>query len=143
MSPLRSTPRTICRKSSTARRPLTPSPTCCAGWGMRSSSSATAPPCSASFWTIRRTSSSTWPRAGAAVVEQGRGGYRQPVLVEEFIQGDELTVGLVGNGTPEVVGVMRVVPNTPTQHFIYGLEVKRDYLRQVRYECPPPYPPEL
>lgn len=64
--------------------------------------------------------------------------YRQPVLVEEFIDGDELTVGLVGN-PPEVLGIMRVVPKEPSDEpFVYSLEVKRDYLRRARYECPAP-----
>src|SRR5581483_11526190 len=61
--------------------------------------------------------------------------YRQPVLVEEFIDGDELTVGVVGNDPPQVVGVMRVLPNDDGP-FIYSLEVKRDFRRRVRYECP-------
>lgn len=63
---------------------------------------------------------------------------RQPVLVEEFIEGDELTVGVLGNGPAEVMGIMRVLPVEPTEHFIYGLEIKRDYRRLVRYECPAP-----
>ena len=63
--------------------------------------------------------------------------YRQPVLVEEYIAGDELTVGIVGNQPAQIVGVMRVVPNEATEHFVYSLEVKRDFRRQVRYECPP------
>jgi len=58
------------------------------------------------------------------------------VLVEEYIAGDELTVGIVGNDPPRIIGVMRVVPNQPGAHFIYSLEVKRDYRRQVKYECP-------
>jgi D-alanine-D-alanine ligase len=62
--------------------------------------------------------------------------YRQPILVEEFIDGDELTVGIVGNSPPEVVGVMRVVPKTQQGPFVYSLEVKRDWERLVRYECP-------
>src|SRR6516165_6416925 len=62
--------------------------------------------------------------------------HRQPVLVEEFIDGDELTVGVIGNSPPEIIGVMRVVPRQPNGHFVYSLEVKRDYLRQVCYECP-------
>jgi len=60
----------------------------------------------------------------------------QPVLVEEFIDGDELTVGILGNDPPKILGVMRVLPREPTPRFIYSLEVKRDFLRQVRYECP-------
>src|SRR4051812_47847563 len=34
---------------------------------------------------------------------------RQPVLIEEYIEGDELTVGVVGNDSPQVIGVMRVL----------------------------------
>jgi D-alanine-D-alanine ligase len=62
--------------------------------------------------------------------------YRQPVLVEEFIDGDELTVGIVGNRPPDVLGVMRVVPKRAGGPFVYSLEVKRDWERQVSYECP-------
>jgi D-alanine-D-alanine ligase len=62
--------------------------------------------------------------------------YGQPVLVEEYIQGDELTVGVLGNAPPRVLGTMRVLPNEPVERFVYSLEVKRDYERQVRYECP-------
>jgi D-alanine-D-alanine ligase len=36
---------------------------------------------------------------------------------------------------------MRVLPVRPAEHFVYSLEVKRDYLRQVRYECPARLPP--
>lgn len=68
--------------------------------------------------------------------------YRQPVLVEEFIEGDELTVGVVGNDPPEVLGIMRVLPTDTSQPFIYSLEVKRDWQRRVRYECPARLAPE-
>jgi D-alanine-D-alanine ligase len=72
----------------------------------------------------------------SAEVESLWRDHRQPLLVEEFIVGDELTVGVIGNDPPQVVGVMRVVPNRATPHFIYSLEVKRDFRQQVRYECP-------
>jgi D-alanine-D-alanine ligase len=72
-----------------------------------------------------------------AVLRQLTDVYHQPVLVEEFIDGDELTVGIVGNQPPEVIGVMRVLPREPTHEpFVYSLEVKRDWQRRVRYECP-------
>ena len=70
------------------------------------------------------------------VVESLRQDHRQPVLLEEYIDGEELTVGVVGNDPPQVVGVMRVVPLQPAAQFIYSLEVKRDWERRVRYECP-------
>jgi D-alanine-D-alanine ligase len=66
--------------------------------------------------------------------------HKQPILVEEYIAGEELTVGIIGNNAPRVVGVMRVIPQHPTRRFIYSLEVKRDYLRQVHYECPATLP---
>jgi D-alanine-D-alanine ligase len=60
----------------------------------------------------------------------------QPVLVEEYVPGEELTVGIVGNDPPEVVGVLRVLPQKATDRFVYSLEVKRDWQRLVSYECP-------
>ncbi len=72
-----------------------------------------------------------------AALQQLHQAYQQPVLVEEFILGDELTVGVVGNDPPQVLGIMRVLPREQsTQPFVYSLEVKRDWQRQVRYECP-------
>jgi len=62
--------------------------------------------------------------------------YRQPVMVEEFIDGEEVTVGLVGNSPPKVVGIMRVVPLRKTDYFVYSLEVKRDWESLLTYECP-------
>jgi D-alanine-D-alanine ligase len=62
--------------------------------------------------------------------------YRQPVMVEEFIDGEEVTVGIIGNNPPTIIGMMRVVPRRENGHFIYSLEVKRDYLNLVDYECP-------
>jgi D-alanine-D-alanine ligase len=53
-----------------------------------------------------------------------------PVLVEEYLPGDEYTVGIIDG---KVLGVMQVVPREPEAHFIYSLEVKRDYLRRVEY----------
>ncbi len=77
------------------------------------------------------------------VVESLRRDHRQPVLVEEFIEGDEITVGMVGNNPPQIIGIMRVVPLRRRERFVYSLEVKRDYRRQVRYECPASLPGEV
>ena len=54
-----------------------------------------------------------------------------PVLVEEFLSGDEYTVGII-DGEP--VGVMQVLPKANEEHFIYSLDVKRDYLNRVEYK---------
>jgi D-alanine-D-alanine ligase len=78
------------------------------------------------------------------IVAQLQRDHRQPVLLEEFIDGDELTVGVIGNRNPHVLGVMRVVPLVDAaEPFLYSLEVKRDWRRRVRYEAPPPYSLEL
>lgn len=63
--------------------------------------------------------------------------YQQPVMVEEFISGEEVTVGIVGNYPPRVVGVMRVLPKKEDAYFVYSLEVKRQWESMVDYECPP------
>lgn len=62
--------------------------------------------------------------------------YHQPILVEKFIAGDEITVGVVGNTGPRVLGIMRILPKKNNSNFIYGLEVKRDWQNLVEYECP-------
>jgi len=76
---------------------------------------------------------------GPTVVELWT-NYCQPVLIEEFIAGEEVTVGIVGNNPPVVIGAMRVVPKKPTDRFVYSLEVKRDYTQHVDYESPPNLP---
>jgi D-alanine-D-alanine ligase len=53
-----------------------------------------------------------------------------PVLVEEFLPGDEFTAGIVDG---EVLGVMQVLPRGDKKDFIYSLDVKRDYLNRVDY----------
>jgi D-alanine-D-alanine ligase len=62
--------------------------------------------------------------------------YRQPVMLEGFIGGDEVTVGILGNSPPKIVGIMRILPRKPTDYFVYSLEVKRDWKALVDYECP-------
>lgn len=69
--------------------------------------------------------------------------YRQPVMVEEFITGDEVTIGIIGNAPPRVVGIMRILPRKKEGRFVYSLEVKRDYLNLVDYECPPKLADEI
>jgi D-alanine-D-alanine ligase len=79
---------------------------------------------------------------GPTVVELWA-NYGQAVLVEEFIDGPEVTVGIIGNDPPEIFGIMSIALKQPVEHFVYSLEVKRDYLKLIDYECPAPLPPEM
>jgi len=62
--------------------------------------------------------------------------YHQPAMIEKVILGDEVTVGIVGNSPPKILGVMRILPKQRNDYFLYTLEVKRNYLELVDYECP-------
>lgn len=69
--------------------------------------------------------------------------YDCPVLVEEFLPGAEVTVGVVGNPpNARVLGMMEIASAQGTDNFVYSLEAKRDYLRQVRYFIPPRLSPQ-
>jgi len=62
----------------------------------------------------------------------------QTLLIEHFIDGREITVGMIGNSPPQVLGMMEIKPKKlKPEEFIYSLEVKRDYLKQVEYISPP------
>ena len=85
---------------------------------------------------IRVGSLASNPEEATEIISQLLKCYRQPMMVEEFITGDEVTVGIVGNTPPAVLGMMRIIPRNRVDHFVYSLEVKRDYLNLVDYECP-------
>ncbi|MBN2190706.1 MAG: ATP-grasp domain-containing protein [Candidatus Aureabacteria bacterium] len=62
----------------------------------------------------------------------------QPVLIEQFIRGREITVGVIGNNPPRILGMMEIgFKENTKKDFIYSLEVKRDYEKLVKYTCPP------
>jgi D-alanine-D-alanine ligase len=94
------------------------------------------PACEGSSKGIRLTSLATSARQAEDEARRLLNCYRQPVMVEEFIDGDEVTIGIIGNSPPKIVGVMRILPKRKGGHFVYSLEVKRDYLNLVDYECP-------
>ena len=67
--------------------------------------------------------------------------YDQPILVEEFIAGEEVTVGLIGTGEDaEVLGTMRVVPRDGSKRFVYSIEMKREWSVNLDYEIPAALP---
>jgi D-alanine-D-alanine ligase len=62
--------------------------------------------------------------------------YGQPALVEEYITGRELTVGLLGERRPRVLPPMEVVFLRQDERPVYDYECKQDWPQHVRYECP-------
>lgn len=79
---------------------------------------------------------------GPTIVELWK-TYQQPVLVEEFIVGDEVTIGLVGNDPPQPLGVMQIVPKQSPADFVYSLEVKRNWQDAVEYIAPAKLPADV
>lgn len=70
--------------------------------------------------------------AARALIER----YGQPALVEEYIRGRELTVGLLGEKRPRVLPIMEVVFIGLGEHPVYGYEEKQDFTEKTRFECP-------
>jgi len=70
-------------------------------------------------------------------------GYREPALVEEFIEGPDVTLGLVGNWPelhvfpPSSVDYSAYGPGTVP---VYGSEFKVDRADEYQYQCPAPLP---
>jgi D-alanine--D-alanine ligase len=62
--------------------------------------------------------------------------YRQPALVEEYVVGRELTVGLLGERRPRVLPPMEVVFLTQSERPVYDYECKQHWQEHVRYDCP-------
>jgi D-alanine-D-alanine ligase len=91
------------------------------------------------------------------------GRYKQPVLVEHFIEGREVTVGLVGNlvrprawrlpeddDSPRMIGGLRFLPPMevdlkPFENSdkVYGNRLKVDLADQLNYLCPAPISEEM
>lgn len=59
--------------------------------------------------------------------------YAQPAVMEEFIDGEEITVGVVGNAAPVILGAMCIRPVERDKPFIYSIEHKRTWRDTIRY----------
>lgn len=93
---------------------------------------------------VRLDSKILTPRSLEEKTEWLLKNYGPPVLVEEFVRGPEFTVGVLGNESPSVLGVMQIeILGTPADEAIYSLEIKREWEKRVRYHCPPPVDPDL
>lgn len=60
--------------------------------------------------------------------------YRQPALVEEFLEGDEVTVGVCGNKPARVLGMMRISPRVKRGYFLYSQENKKEWKTKIVYD---------
>ena len=85
---------------------------------------------------IRNASRVNSPRELKELIRRQMALYVQPMMVEEFIAGDEITVGLIGNNPMRLTGIMHVVPRQKSPDFVYSLEVKRNWREMVQYEGP-------
>jgi len=70
------------------------------------------------------------------VVASLQQAYAQTLLLEEYIAGEEVTVGVYGNADLKILGMMNVVPKVANDRFMYSLEVKRDYHNHVTFRTP-------
>jgi D-alanine-D-alanine ligase len=94
---------------------------------------------------IRRESLCVDAIAAAERCRWLRDRYACPVLVEEFLPGMEVTAGVRGNGCEaSLIGLMEIAPaEDGGRPFLYSLESKRQFRRQVRYHVPPRLPAAL
>jgi len=63
--------------------------------------------------------------------------YRQEMLVEEYIQGREFTVGILGNGNEKHVYSPMEIVFKSREHSIYSYDVKRNFKSFIEYTCEP------
>ena len=71
------------------------------------------------------------------IVQEKMNDYKQDMLLEEYIGGREFTAGILGNGEElRVFPPMEIIFLDKSKN-IYSCEVKKDFRRYVRYECPP------
>ncbi len=87
---------------------------------------------------IRENSIATDMEAAIERCHRLRDSYCCPVLVEEFLSGMEVTVGIVGNWpNARVLGLMEIAPVGSNDSFVYSVEVKREFRTRVTYHNPP------
>lgn len=69
--------------------------------------------------------------------------YKQPALVEEYIEGREFTVGLLGNDDAlEVLPILEAKFHDASTHGFYSYRVKKHCNEYATYECPAKLPDE-
>jgi D-alanine-D-alanine ligase len=72
--------------------------------------------------------------------------YQEPVLVEKYIEGNDVTVGMVGNYPDLHIFPISMIDNSlyeETGIHVYGSELKIDLGDKFQYHCPAQIPTEL
>ncbi|MEA5010581.1 MAG: ATP-grasp domain-containing protein [Angelakisella sp.] len=81
-----------------------------------------------------------------ALVKRNTQLYHQPMLAEEYIEGREFTVGILGNGKDAVAfPPMEILFRRSTQasYHVYDYHVKQDYQNYIDYKCPADIPNDV
>ncbi len=67
--------------------------------------------------------------------------YKQPALVEEFIEGREISVGLLGNGTPQAFPVLELILSGDGDHiYTYERKFAKSARKKAKKVCPAELP---
>lgn len=71
--------------------------------------------------------------------------YHQPALVEEYLEGREFTIGMVGNDELEMLPIREIrFDHCPAEHGpIYSYQYKTQWDREEYFPCPADIPAEL
>ncbi|MBN1961043.1 MAG: hypothetical protein JW841_08850 [Deltaproteobacteria bacterium] len=69
----------------------------------------------------------------------------QPVIVEEFCNGPEFVIGIIGSeAKAHVIGIMEIVPkHVSLDSFIYYSDLKQNHTEQLNYVVPTKQPKQL
>lgn len=80
-----------------------------------------------------------------ALVRRDMEIYGEDLLAEQYVDGREFTVGIIGNGDElRVFEPLEIIYNKLRGGYkIYSFEVKRNYRDYIGYKCPPELPAEL